>query len=235
MQAIIMAGGEGRRLYPYTAILPKPLMPIGNIPILELILRQLKYYGFDKVTLAVGYLAELLQAYFGSGERWGMDITYSREKENRGTIGPLSLIEELHDSFLVMNGDILTDLDYKALFDFHQQSDQLVTIASFTKQIQIDLGVLKTEEQNFLIDYIEKPVLDYQVSMGIYVMNRQILDFFPYNTYLDVPTLMTKLLDKDLPPKIFQHKGRWLDIGRKEDYEKAINEFESMIENFLPK
>ena len=159
MQAIIMAGGEGRRLHPYTTILPKPLMPIGNIPILELILRQLKYYGFDQITLAVGYLAELLQAYFGSGERWGIDITYSREKMNLGTIGPLSLINELQDSFLVMNGDILTDLDYKALFDFHQRSDQLVTIASFTKQIQIDLGVLQTEEQNFLIDYVEKPVL----------------------------------------------------------------------------
>ncbi len=235
MQAIIMAGGKGRRLRPYTAILPKPLMPMGNIPILEIILRQLKHYGFDQITLAVGYLAELIQAYFGTGERWGLEITYSREKENLGTIGPLSLIDDLHDTFLVLNGDILTDLDYKKLFDFHHQSDQLVTIASFTKQVEIDLGILKTEEHYNLVEYIEKPIMDYQVSMGVYVMNRQVLEHISFNEYLDIPNLMWRLLERNLPPKIFPYNGIWLDIGRKEDYEEALNEFESMVENFLPK
>ncbi|MFX0094260.1 MAG: sugar phosphate nucleotidyltransferase, partial [Candidatus Hodarchaeota archaeon] len=142
MQAIIMAGGKGRRLRPYTAILPKPLMPITDIPILEIILRQLKHYGFNRITLAVGYLAELIQAYLGTGKKWGIEINYSREDINLGTIGPLSLIDDLDQSFLVMNGDVLTDLNYRALFDFHQQSDNLVTIASFTKKVHIDLGVL---------------------------------------------------------------------------------------------
>jgi len=233
MQAIIMAGGKGRRLRPYTTILPKPLMPIGDIPILELILRQLKYHGFQKVTLAVGYLSELLRAYFGNGQKWGIEITYSYEDKNLGTIGPLSLINDLQDTFLVMNGDILTNLNYRKLFEFHQQSEQLITIASFIKQIQIDLGVLSTKH-DLLTDYTEKPILNYQVSMGIYVMNRQILEFISHNKYLDIPSLMRILLDRKKPPKIFQHKGKWLDIGRKEDYENAINEFDSMINEFLP-
>ncbi len=229
-----MAGGKGRRLRPYTTFLPKPLIPIGNIPILEIILRQLKYSGFDEITLAVGYLAEHIMAYFGTGERWGIKITYSREEENLGTIGPLSLIDELYDNFLVMNGDILTDLDYKELFAFHRKSDHLITIASFKKQVKIDLGVLRTGKQNFLVDYVEKPILDYQVSMGIYVMSKRILDFIPNNTYFDIPSLMQDLIEKNRPPKIYQYEGKWLDIGRKEDYEKANNEFESLINNFLP-
>ncbi|MFX0022566.1 MAG: sugar phosphate nucleotidyltransferase [Candidatus Hermodarchaeota archaeon] len=235
MQTIIMAGGEGRRLLPYTAILPKPLMPMGEIPILEIILLQLKHYGFKQVILAVGYLAELIQAYFGNGEKFGLDIRYSREKENLGTIGPLSLIDELEEDFLVMNGDILTDLNFREFFGFHKKSGNLITIASFTKEIQIDLGVLKTDNQKLMTDYVEKPILNYQVSMGIYGVNQKILDHIPMNQYFDIPNLMLKLLNLGIKPNIFSHKGRWLDIGRKEDYESALEEFRTNEKIFLPK
>ncbi|MFW9994118.1 MAG: sugar phosphate nucleotidyltransferase [Candidatus Odinarchaeota archaeon] len=234
MQAIIMAGGKGRRLRPYTAILPKPLMPIGDIPILEVILRQLKHYGFEQIIFAVGYLAELLQSYFGPGEKWGVKISYSRERKNLGTIGPLSLIKDLEETFLVMNGDVLTDLDYRALFSAHQRAGRLVTIASYKKEVQIDLGVLDMNDQNLLTDYTEKPVLDYQVSMGVYVMNREVQNYIPSDSYFDVPSLMWKLLEENKSPYIYRFTGHWLDIGRKEDYEKAVEEFESNQAMFLP-
>jgi len=233
MQAIIMAGGKGRRLRPYTTILPKPLMPIGDIPILEVVIRQLKYYGFTRITFAVGYLAELIQTFFGTGEKWGLEISYSKETKNLGTIGPLSLIEKLDDQFLVMNGDILTDLNYREFYQYHNKSKSLVTIATFRKEVKIDLGVLETDENCFLQKYIEKPTLDYQVSMGIYMMNREILDFIPHNEYLDVPSLMEKLMKAKIPPRAYPFEGRWLDIGRKEDYERAIEEFEAHKTIFL--
>jgi NDP-sugar pyrophosphorylase family protein len=234
MQAIIMAGGKGRRLRPYTAILPKPLMPMGEIPILEIIVRQLKFYGFKKITLAVGYLAELLQVYFGSGDKWGIEIDYSREESNLGTIGPLTLIEDLDDSFLVMNGDILTDLNFNLLFRYHKQSNRLVTIATYLKQIQIDLGVLEVNSDDSLVNYIEKPNLDYRVSMGVYIMDRNVLQYIPRKQSFDIPDLMLRLLEEKISPKIYLHKGKWLDIGRKEDYENALDVYEQKITEFLP-
>jgi len=234
MQAIIMAGGKGRRLRPYTAILPKPLMPIGDIPVLEIIIRQLKFYGVSKVILAVGYLAELLQAYFGDGKRWGLEITYSKEEMNMGTIGPLTLIEDLEDDFFVMNGDILTDLDFKDFFEVHKQNNNLVTIATYKKVVKIDLGVLETDENQKLKKYIEKPILDYQVSMGIYSMKKEILEYIPRNECFDIPDLMWKLLELEKRPNIYLFNGQWLDIGRKEDYDRAVIDFNANISSFLP-
>lgn len=233
MQAVIMAGGEGRRLRPYTTILPKPLMPMGNVPILDILFQQLKHYGFKHIILAVGYLAELIEAYFGSGEKWGLKIEYSREEKNLGTIGPLSLIDNLEDTFLVMNGDILTDLDYRSFYEVHKRSNSIVTIAGYTKQVKIDLGVLEKNAENLLKEYKEKPVFNFQVSMGIYTMDREIVNFIPYNEYYEIPTLMNRLLKEKKPPMIYPFNGKWLDIGRKDDYENALNEFESHPEVFL--
>jgi NDP-sugar pyrophosphorylase family protein len=234
MQAVIMAGGKGSRLKPYTTILPKPLMPIGEIPILEIILRQLKHNGFKRITLAVGYLAELIQAYFGDGDKWGLEIEYSRERKNLGTIGPLTLIEKLDDTFLVMNGDILTNLNYQTLISSHKKSGNLVTIASYNKEVKIDLGVMEVDEKSYLTNYIEKPNLSYRVSMGIYVMNKEVLEFIPQDIFYDVPNLMMNLLKSKKPPQIYSFDGIWLDIGRKEDYERASENFQENLSKFLP-
>ncbi len=233
MQAIIMAGGKGRRLRPYTAILPKPLMPVSDLPILEIILRQLKFYGVNKIVLAVGYLSELLKAYFGDGRKWGIDITYSYEDKNLGTIGALTLIDNLEENFFVMNGDILTNINYQELMQTHLSGNSLCTIASYTKKVNIDLGVLETNKNNHLINYIEKPTLDYNVSMGIYAMNKKILEYMTYNEYLDIPQLMLQLIEQKVNPQIYKFSGLWLDIGRKEDYESAVDNFESNKNEFL--
>jgi len=234
VQAIIMAGGRGRRLHPYTAIFPKPLMPIGDIPILEIMLRQLKYYGVTHVILAVGYLAELIRAYFGNGEKLGLKIRYSKEETNLGTIGPLTLIDDLDDEFLVMNGDILTDMNIRKFFTIHKEMKSIVTIASYQKEVKIDLGVLEINEKNRLEKYTEKPVLDYYVSMGIYAMNREVVEYIPKNKYFDIPRLMGKLLEMEMYPGIYLFNGQWLDIGRKEDYSKALEEFQANISLYLP-
>jgi NDP-sugar pyrophosphorylase family protein len=181
MRAVILAGGKGTRLLPYTTVIPKPLMPVGDRPILELIIRQLKHYGFSRVTMAVGHLAELIEAYFGNGNKYGIKIDYSREDEPLGTIGSLSLIDTLDTTFLVMNGDVLTNLDYLKLVDFHKKNQAVATIASYNKEVKVDLGILEMDEGFELKDYIEKPTFKYDVSMGIYVFEPEILSFIEPN------------------------------------------------------
>ena len=189
MKAVILVGGQGTRLRPYTYILPKPLMPVGEFPILEIILRQLKYYGFKDIILALGYKANLIKTFFGDGDELGLNISYSYEKKNLGTAAPLKLIKDLDENFLMMNGDILTDLNYKEFFETHQSYKSDVTIASYSKNVKIDLGVMKTKEMN-LVDYVEKPTLVYQVSMCIYGLNIRANDLIPKDEYYDFPTLI---------------------------------------------
>lgn len=224
MQAVILAGGKGRRLAPYTTVLPKPLMPIGDMPILEVILRQLKSAGITQITMAVGYLAELIMAFFGNGERLGLKISYSLEDKPLGTAGPLALIKDLNDTFIVMNGDILTDLDYRNLIQYHKRRGGIATIAAYKRKVKIDFGVIETNDKNLLIDYIEKPSFDYCVSMGIYVFEPEVLEYIPKNQYLDFPDLVKKML-KSEKIIIYPFTGYWLDIGRPDDYETAIKEF----------
>ena len=233
MQAIILAGGKGARLKPYTTILPKPLMPIGDYPILEIIIKQLKYFGVEEVIFAVGYLKELLKAFFDDGQKWGIKIRYSVEEKPLGTAAPLKLIGDLDDNFLVMNGDVLTNLNFQDFYDFHINSQAFCTISTFSKKVPIDLGVLKLGNNKELTDYIEKPVLDYQVSMGIYALNRKVLDYIPENTYLDFPSLMKILLNRQKKVIGFNFQGYWLDIGRPDDYTTAIDEFEKHKSEFL--
>jgi NDP-mannose synthase len=235
MQAIILAGGKGSRLKPYTTIFPKPLMPIGEYPVLEIILRQLKQHGFNDITLAVGYLKELLQAYFNHGEKWGLKIHYSHEDKPLGTAAPLKLIKHFQDNFLVMNGDVLTTLNFSSFIEFHQKRNSICTIAMFNKPVKIDLGILETNDKSLIIDYIEKPTLNYKVSMGVYVFNKRILDFIPYNSYLDLPDLIKLLIRNGEQVNGYNFEGDWLDIGRHEDYEIAHDYFEKNQAKFLGK
>jgi NDP-sugar pyrophosphorylase family protein len=234
MKAIILAGGQGRRLAPYTTILPKPLMPIGDVPILEVVIRQLSRAGFDDITMAVGYLAELLMAYFGDGHRWDVRIRYSREEQPLGTAGPLRLIEGLDEPFLVMNGDLLTTLDYRAMWKSHCADDAVGTLATFQRSVSIDLGVIETDDQGLVTGYIEKPTYHYTVSTGVYVLDPLVLKFIPPGKKMDLPDLILKLLDGNFKIAAYQFSGQWLDIGRYDDYEQAIALFERHRDEFLP-
>jgi NDP-sugar pyrophosphorylase family protein len=235
MRAIILAGGKGQRLRPYTTVLPKPLMPIGDMPILEVVLRQLRRAGITRVTMAVGHLAELIQAFFGNGRRLGVEIDYSFEDRPLGTVGPLTLIPGLRDegTFLMMNGDLLTTLDYRELVKRHCESNAAATIATFRRNVQIDFGVIETDAADRLTGYVEKPSFDYRVSMGVYCFDARVLDRLHPGEYRDFPDLVKTLIAAGEPVMSYPFDGYWLDIGRPDDYARAIDEFESRRMSFL--
>jgi NDP-mannose synthase len=234
MQAIILAGGKGRRLLPYTTVLPKPLMPIGDYPIIEVILRQLKRCGFSRVSISTGYLHELIHAYLDSNKSLGLTINYSHEETPLGTIGPLRLIENLDDTFLVMNGDILTDLDYRKLIESHKKRDAIATVATYQRDATIDFGVLEQNSEHKIIAFREKPTFHFDVSMGVYVFSKKILNYVPTNTPFGFDQLMLALIEKNEAVYSYPHKGYWLDIGRPDDYARSIEEFEKFKDRFLP-
>lgn len=231
--AIILAGGKGTRLRPYTVVLPKPLMPIGEYPILEVIVMQLVNHGFTSITLAVNHQADIIKAYFGNGSKWGINIDYSVELMPLGTMGPLKLINNLPDNFLVMNGDILSDISFSDFFNFHVNNDSLFTISSHNRQQLVDYGVLEVNKDNTLAGFIEKPINQYAVSMGIYMLKKEVLNFIPDNVAFGFDNLMLKLLkdEKRVIVKVFS--GYWLDIGRPDDYLEAIEKFDTMKNKFL--
>ncbi len=233
VRAVVLAGGKGKRLAPYTTVLPKPLMPVGEMPILEILLRQLRRAGVCEVTLSVGYLASLLEAYFGDGSRWDLNITYSAEEEPLGTAGPLALVENLTDPFLVMNGDLLTTLDFRDIVRVHRERDAIATVGLFKKEIKIDLGVIHTDEDDRITEYIEKPTLTYEVSIGMYVMQPLVLRYLEPGRPLDLPDLIRRLTEADLPVIAHRFDGYWLDIGRHEDYLQAVELMEQDGAAFL--
>jgi NDP-sugar pyrophosphorylase family protein len=233
MRAVILAGGRGTRLAPYTVAFPKPLMPIGDVPILEIVVRQLKHYGFTRITMAVGHLFQLVQAYFGDGSRFGVAIDYSREERPLGTAGPLRLIRDLEEQFLVMNGDLLTDLDYGELMRRHRMQGNDATIGVYQKEVKIDLGVLERDPEGLIVDYREKPTLRYEVSMGVYAFSRNVLECIPED-YFDFPDLVLELIRRGRPIRGYSFDGLWLDIGRAEDYRRAVETFERERARFLP-
>jgi NDP-sugar pyrophosphorylase family protein len=226
MKAVILAGGKGTRLAPYTTVLPKPLMPVGDMPILEILIRQLRAHGIVEIILCVGYLASLLEAYFGNGERLGVSIRYSYEAEPLGTAGPLALPPGLDDTFFAMNGDLLTTLDFGAMLKFHRAHGNIATVGLADKKVKIDLGVIETTEDGRLIDYIEKPQLNYKISMGIYVFEPAVLDYIRGAGRIDLPDLILKLVKEKQNPMTFDSRCDWLDIGRSEDYAAASEVFE---------
>lgn len=233
MKAVILAGGKGTRLAPYTKVLPKPLMPIGDMPILEVLLRQLKRAGIQDVILTVGHLAGLLQAFFQDGQSLGLNITYSFENEPLGTAGPLSLVAGLDSTFLVANGDVLTTLDLADLLKFHQQSAAVATIATHRRTVKVDLGVIQFNGSQEVLGYLEKPAYDFQVSMGIYVFEPRVLDFIPHNQYLDFPDLVLRLIEAGERVMGYLFEGYWQDLGRPDDYEQAVQEFSSIRSQIL--
>ena len=224
-RAIILAGGKGTRLKPYTITLPKPLVPIGDIPILEIIIKQLKKAGFEHITITVNHLADIIKAFFGDGKKWDINIDYSLEEKSLSTMGPLTLINDLPENFLVMNGDILTDLDFNQFYNNHVNNNSNFTIGAYKRTEKVDYGVLVKNESFELINFEEKPHKEYLVSMGIYMMNKKNISLMPVNTFFGFDHLMKILIETKEYPKIFIHENYWLDIGRPEDYEKAVNEF----------
>ena len=233
-RAIILAGGKGTRLKPYTVALPKPLVPVGKYPILEIIIKQLVFYNFNRITITVNHQADIIKAYFGNGKKWHANIDYSFEEKPLSTIGPLTKIQNLPDDFLVMNGDVLTNLNYSDFFEYHLSRKNLFTISGFRRIINSEFGVLELDHDNRLTGFSEKPKIHYTVSMGIYMINKSIMQFVPADTYFGFDNLMLKLIDINQPVDVKIFDGYWLDIGRPDDYEQAVSEFEKNPLQFLP-
>jgi NDP-sugar pyrophosphorylase family protein len=230
---VLLAGGRGTRLAPYTAVLPKPLLPIDDLPVLEILLRQLHASGVRDVVLAVGHLAPLLEAYFGDGSRWNLNIRYSLETEPLGTAGPLGLVGGLTRTFLVMNGDLLTTLDHAKLVAFHRAQAADATVGVFRRKVNIELGVITTDGDD-VVDYDEKPTLEYDVSIGAYVFEPSVLEHIPAEKKFDLPDLVRALMTTGCAVKAFRFEGHWLDIGQHDDYEEAIELFRRDRRLFLP-
>jgi NDP-sugar pyrophosphorylase family protein len=226
------------RLRPYTTVLPKPLMPVGDRPILDVIVRQLRRQGFERLTIVTGHLAELIEAFFGDGERHGIPIDYFREDEPLGTVGALALLDGLDEDFLVMNGDVLTDLPFDLLLDEHRASRAAASIAAHRRDVQVSLGVLQfgdDGDRDRLTGYVEKPAYQYEVSMGVYAFSPRVLGHIEPGERLDFPDLVLRLLAAGEEVRARRsERDYWLDIGRHDDYETAMDEFERMRERFLP-
>lgn len=225
-RAVILAGGKGTRLKPYTISLPKPLVPIGDMPILEIIIRKLAKSGFDHITITVNHMADIIRAFCGDGSKWGVKVDYSLEDKPLSTMGPLKLIKDLPENFLVMNGDVLTDLDFEAFYNEHIAQNNVFTISAYSRDQKVDYGVLELGTDNKLVDFVEKPTTRYNVSMGVYMANSKILDYIPENQLYGFDHLMLDLIKFRNPATVRIHSGYWLDIGRPDDYEKACADFE---------
>lgn len=242
-QAVVLAGGKGTRLQPYTTVFPKPLVPLGDMPVLELILRQLKHYGFKEVILAVGHLAELIQAYCGDGSKWGLKLRYAFEDQPRGTIGPLAYMDDLAENVLVMNGDIVSDINYGELIATHEANQALATLALYSQTTQIAFGVLDVDPStNAIQSFKEKPTLKHHISMGVHVFHRSVFEQVPKGQLYGLDHLMSDLLEGRIQPQhheqpclqAYPFEGYWLDIGRHSDYQSALAEFELMKQRLLP-
>ena len=236
MKAVILAGGKGTRLAPYTTIFPKPMLPVGDRPILDIIIQQLVYYGFKEIILSVGYMSELIQAYYQNTSKLpkGINLSYVKEEYPLGTAGSLSLIPQQSEPFLLMNGDTLTTLDYRQLIEYHKLNKGLITIASHKRQVNIDFGVIYVDKNDVLINYDEKPAIDYLVSMGVYVLDPKVLESIPPHQRLDFPDIVKRFLEEGEKIQAFITEEYWLDIGRHDDYAMAVKEFEQRRHDFLP-
>ena len=211
------------------------MMPIGDKTILEILLRQMKRAGINHVVLTVGHLAGLMQAFFQDGQQYDLDITYSYESVPLGTAGPLAMVPNLEKTFMVSNGDVLTLLNFNDLLDFHRQQNAICTIAVHERAVHIDLGVIEQNNGDYVITgYVEKPTLNYRVSMGIYIFEPRVLEYIPKNQYLDFPDLVKILLANGERVVGFPFNGYWRDLGNPDDYTQACLDFEQMRSQFLP-
>lgn len=228
-QSVVLAGGKGTRLAPFTHVLPKPLLPIAERPILDVVLSCLARDGCARVTLAIGHLGHLIELYCGSGERWSLEIDYFRERAPLGTVGALAHVDRLaSEPFIVMNGDVLTDLSFAALLAAHRENGAELTIATFRRRTRDELGVLELNGSSRLVAYHEKPEHEYLVSMGIYVFSPSIVALIPRHGRMDFPDLVQTLLDQHRAVHAYCHDGYWLDLGRPDDFTRANEEFDQL-------
>ncbi len=223
MQAIVMAGGKGSRLHPYTAVLPKPLMPLGNMPVLELILCQLRAHGFRSVCIAVNHLRHLIQAFFGDGSAFGIDIVYSLEDRPLGTAGPIGvLLDSMDENFLVLNGDLVTSMGFSRLLEYHVGQNAAATVGTMLREVTLDSGVLDIDPQGRVLGYHEKPSQTYAISMGVYALRREALrGLIEAGRPVDMPDLLVRLMKADGRVMSYREDCLWLDIGRPDDYARA--------------
>lgn len=226
--AIILCGGEGVRLRPYTITIPKPLMPLGNKSILEFVVESLKKNGFTRLIFAVNYRADLIKAYFQDGKRFGVDISYVEENEPLGTVAPLRNISSLPAKFLVMNGDILTNINLDYYFNLFNPKKEFALVPVYKKQYSIEYGVLGINESGSLEAFEEKPKTDLLVSMGVYFFGQEVLDKIPPHGTFGFDDLMLLALREQLKITCPIHEGTWLDIGRHEDYIAAQEMYEDL-------
>lgn len=234
LRAVILAGGKGTRLQPFTVSFPKPLMPLGDTPVLDILIRRLIQYGMTDITLTLGHLAELIKAYFTHRRDLVEQIRlrFVQEEEPTGTAGSLALVPDLNDTFLVANGDLLTNLDFHALVRFHHENKAMLTIATHSRKVKIDLGVLEFDKNYLLTSYSEKPENIYHASMGIYVYDPGVLKYIEPRRYLDFPDLVLRLLTQGERVCAYPGDCLWLDIGRPDDYAKAQELFSERGEAF---
>ena len=230
MKAVILAGGKGTRLRPYTTNFPKPLMPIGERPILEIVIKRLKEFKIKDIIITTGHLGELIRAFFNDGKKYGVNITYSKEDKPLGTAGPLNLIKEkLTGTFLVMNGDILSNINFNKLIKYHKQQKNIATIALSKRKVDIDFGIVNISNKNDFVEWKEKPTIEYLVSTGIYIFAKESLKFLPKDGFFNLPDFILKLNKENKKISGYLHDGYWLDIGRPDDYEKACKDYEKFF------
>jgi NDP-sugar pyrophosphorylase family protein len=227
MKAVVLAGGRGTRLAPYTSVLPKPLMPVGERSILEIVVEQLEEAGIVDINFCVGYLSHLIQAVFDNRQNGHVNITYVREQDALGTAAPLRLVEDLDETFLVMNGDVLTTLNYHDLVRYHREQGNVMTIATHDRTVKVDYGILHLDVRQRVREFQEKPEIVIPVSMGIYVMESDVLDHIPDGRYFDFPDLVEALLAASVPVGAYRYDGLWFDIGRQDDHAKAVAAWEA--------
>lgn len=235
VEAVILAGGQGTRLRPYTVSIPKPLVPLGDEPIIEVLLQQLEAAGIRRVHMALGHLADLLKAYFDqTNSRRQIQILYSVEQKPLGTVGPIRQIPGLGETFLVLNGDLLTTLSFKDLIDYHLREKCIATLAVHKRRVPMDYGVVDISADSRIVGHREKPSLEVCVGMGVYVFDRRVVDYVPEDKRFDIPDLIHALLDLGEPIAAYQSEDYWMDIGRPDDYEIAHRDYTAAPERFVP-
>lgn len=231
-----MAGGKGSRLHPYSAMLPKPLMPLGNMPVLELLLRQLARAGIEEVILAVNHLRHLIETFFGDGSRFGIRIQYSVEDIPLGTAGPLgAVLDRMGESFMLLNGDLLTSLDFRQMITEHTNQAADATVGVFERELATEFGLIEVDEHMQMIDYREKPRYRHLISMGVYVLRAAAAARFVVpGKHMDMPQLMLAMMHAGCRVQCHRQNCVWLDIGRPEDFALAQRMIETDASAFLP-
>lgn len=231
MRAVVLAGGLGTRLRPYTTVIPKPLVPIGNRPVLEHLIRSLAKCGVDRIDLCVNHLGELILVYLANADLPPeLQLAFHWEREPLGTAGAVGAIDDLDGTFIAVNGDVLTNLDYRKVVAFHHEQEAALTIAMRSQRVHLDLGVIESEG-GLVTGFIEKPALSYRVSMGVYIYDERALRFLPEGV-CQFPDLVLRLLDAGERVAAFESDADWFDIGTIGEYERAAADVERSPEKY---